>query len=513
MVAYFPCSYPDELLYSLIARYGAHTGQENQKAIIQDLFNSKTVVAVPDFPSHLPELVKSTNTVWQTSVDEIIQNHTLAPLYLPFIAPENSDKVLISMKSTYGGNIHTRLGVAASSIKTPTYFRHCPYCIEDQQQQYGEAYWKRIHQIPGIAVCHQHSVPLIETAIFFHPKAKHLYVLPPQKMFGLPNSTIHLSKKEWAVIELINQLLSLPIGNKISQWQWTQFYRWIATHRGMIKGSRINHSQIVKHVVQDWQNSLFRLQVEYCLEQSDSWLVNLFRKHRKSFHPLRHTLVWQSFLPEDDAVDIIEQVQQFSKVPEIAKPRASTKKPSTAAIQDKRKQWLKVMTKHPGMGVKALRQQTVGGALYAWLYKHDQAWLRKNKPERVSPKQHYGANWRKRDLSTIRQLKALLAELIKSENYPQLTKTFLIHQLDMASTIEKHLADLPKSNQWLNKHCESTENYQIRRLQKEAQELTKSGENVIVWKLERKAGLHREKLTKKVKTIIKKLEGTGKSGK
>ena len=147
MLGYFPVPYEDELLYSLIARYGLHTGLAgNQKAIVREVFSSSTAVAVPDLPSHLNTLVKNLQLVWSTNVIELTSSFTLAPIYLPFLSQSQTSKIVRSMCSDSGGAIHTRSGIAASAIKQQEYFRYCPECLKDQYSKFGECYWRRVHQ-------------------------------------------------------------------------------------------------------------------------------------------------------------------------------------------------------------------------------------------------------------------------------------------------------------------------------------------------------------------------------
>lgn len=100
MLGYFPVPYQDELLYSLVARYAQHTGLVgNQKSIVREVFSSSTAVAVPDLPSHLSSLVNNLQLVWPTSVEELIDSFTLAPIYLPFLSQQQASKTIRSMGS------------------------------------------------------------------------------------------------------------------------------------------------------------------------------------------------------------------------------------------------------------------------------------------------------------------------------------------------------------------------------------------------------------------------------
>lgn len=79
------------------------------------------------------------------------------------------------MKAQYGGNIHTRTGIAASSISMPQFFRFCPDCNEEDERNYGEIYWHRIHQTTGVLVCPYHGVPLHNSTVSFQSYNRHEY--------------------------------------------------------------------------------------------------------------------------------------------------------------------------------------------------------------------------------------------------------------------------------------------------------------------------------------------------
>src|SRR5690606_36729367 len=46
------------------------------------------------------------------------------------------------------------------SIDRISVWRFCPSCDEENIQRYGELYWHRIHQLPGVYVCLRHTTIL-----------------------------------------------------------------------------------------------------------------------------------------------------------------------------------------------------------------------------------------------------------------------------------------------------------------------------------------------------------------
>lgn len=122
---YFPRLYPDELLYSAIARCRVHLGMESHKGLLAILFGDTRVAAVTDLPSHLQSLADNTGL----DAKVLVENYTLFPLYVPFIPQERSVRLYQAMLA------HDRpgaIGLAGSStalVKWPKWLRYCPKCF------------------------------------------------------------------------------------------------------------------------------------------------------------------------------------------------------------------------------------------------------------------------------------------------------------------------------------------------------------------------------------------------
>lgn len=79
----------------------------------------------------------------------IINNHTIFPIYAPFLSVKARNEALDLMK--YGNNsqlLLLKLGCVATNIKNNN-IKMCPHCINEDRQNYGEAYIHRTHQVPG----------------------------------------------------------------------------------------------------------------------------------------------------------------------------------------------------------------------------------------------------------------------------------------------------------------------------------------------------------------------------
>ncbi len=287
MLTYFPVPYEDELLYSCIARYGCHTGQtQNQKAVVRDVWGIDSAVAIPDLPSHLQDFIDNVGAIWQININTLIAQFTLAPLYFPFLSAQQTREVISSMGSEDGGKIHARAGIVASRVPIPAHFRYCPQCLQEQLVKLGEPYWKRMHQLPGIDVCIEHCCKLEDTAVPFHPKEKHHYHAAIIECHSRQKRGVDLTRSEQRVIEYHQELLNISSLDGLGVNRWSLYYQQLAKDLGFTHKSRVQHQYIHQSLKQAWKNSFLD---PFLPEMNEnSWLINLFRKHRKSFHPLRH---------------------------------------------------------------------------------------------------------------------------------------------------------------------------------------------------------------------------------
>lgn len=169
MIAYFPTAYPDELLYSQMARYYTKSGYMAYTFAAEELFVSKTVRPDMDFiNSYTPTAVQAITR--NMSMEAVIEKHTMFPCYGRFLPKERRQKAfqsLVSMK----GNYHNLLPIPQSKNGAVRCLRYCPACAANDREQYGEAYWHRIHQMKGIYVCPIHQCYLMDSSVLISGKA------------------------------------------------------------------------------------------------------------------------------------------------------------------------------------------------------------------------------------------------------------------------------------------------------------------------------------------------------
>src|SRR5262249_13189335 len=129
-----------------------------------DLFGNPAVVLTIALPCHLATLVGDLQSRYDYSVDRFIDEHTLFPLFCPFLPQRQMIQAREDMKGKIGSSVYYRIGTPVSGIPVPKveHLRFCSLCVDEDRDRFGECYWHRIHQAPGVLICPVHKAVLCE---------------------------------------------------------------------------------------------------------------------------------------------------------------------------------------------------------------------------------------------------------------------------------------------------------------------------------------------------------------
>lgn len=169
MTMYLPEIYPDELVYSWLARYYIQTGYVRYAFVAEELFQSKIVRPDIEFVNQYaaPTLQAITEKI---PMQRIIEQHTMFPYYGRFLQKERRNQAFTALMQTEG-NYHNLLPMPKRKGSTDRYLRYCPVCAENDRKQYGEAYWHRMHQLQGVKICSHHRCYLVDGQVQISGKA------------------------------------------------------------------------------------------------------------------------------------------------------------------------------------------------------------------------------------------------------------------------------------------------------------------------------------------------------
>ena len=160
-----PVPYPDEMLESWLARYQLRRGLRRNEDVSYTLLGLKAGGSSRSLPvNHLPLLAAKLDPRMNLAWEDLFNLHTLGPYYLAFAPQARRAEAMRSIAALEYRAV-LKLGFHRAAPKPPRGFRYCPVCATEDREGYGEAYWHRIHHLPGTMVCPTHGVQLNATSV------------------------------------------------------------------------------------------------------------------------------------------------------------------------------------------------------------------------------------------------------------------------------------------------------------------------------------------------------------
>lgn len=153
----------DEILYSVIARTLDSLPGVLQYRLFDELYGSKQGSPSVQLPVGLDRLLSRIQPWSRLSTRHIIDNLTLYPYYAAFASDTQKKEAIRRMQV---GITNFELGGISQYLRSPhgkRYLCLCTQCVEQDRLKYGEAHYRRQHQIPTAWICQTHGTPLLQT--------------------------------------------------------------------------------------------------------------------------------------------------------------------------------------------------------------------------------------------------------------------------------------------------------------------------------------------------------------
>nr|WP_285290350.1 TnsD family transposase [Bacillus sp. ISL-39] len=301
--------YPDELLYSLIARYHFYSLNNSTKQTANELFGLKSIIATPDLPINIKRLYDCIKIFSEMTIEELISKHTFFNFYTTFIDSQDRDFVKSAMvNGQYKGAIHMKTGVMASTLKEKKYFYYCTKCVKEEINHLGESIWHLSHQLPGVLVCIKHKETLKESNIAFRSKHRFEFYTPPVENDLQYNTSVGETIYDEKLLLIANECIELATQNfSIDMKELQKIYKGILFKKGYISRYRIDQQKLASDFEKFYGRELLdTLQSSINYDNPSCWLKAITRKHKKTFHPIRHILLIQFF---QESLSSIQKMQ------------------------------------------------------------------------------------------------------------------------------------------------------------------------------------------------------------
>ncbi len=495
-----PRPFPDELLYSIIARAARYLGHWSPKGLLDAVYGCRGILASPDLPGSLALIEELALNTWGMTLEELALRHTLVGYYTHFLGSAERHVIVKAMART-SAHLQVRLGICASVVCSVASFRLCPACVEEDLQRYGETYWRRAHHLPGALVCAHHGVSLYACAVPFRPLGRYEHVAAlPAMLKGGSGPLLSRSNDLPAAMALACDGMVLldaapaPGGPCHDYRVPLAALDYQGRHGGL--------ARLREDFRENWGGNL----LETLFKPGTSgnyltWLAEVMRKPRRPLDPLKHILL-RRFLSsaavaraEQDRAHQSTKTWGIYRLDALRQEAASLQKfgltinavanaldidwktanrlvtPLPAAanlhslhhMDEDRSSWLALAHAQAIASRSELRRQDP--ALYARLYRRDKAWLME---QHCAPGRRSAAisrvNWNARDHALSSRIRNEIVHVLRRSPPVRASRHRVLGALDKRALIAHFGHKLPLSTAALDTECETVQAFQVRRL-------------------------------------------------
>lgn len=305
MIGHFPTACPDELLYSICARFGDRVQYTNKEAVNTELFGARGCAAAIDLPSHLDYLAANLPHTNKDSCrhfrDKVIDNNTLLPLYRPFLPPERVGRIRAAMASSRGSAIHNQAGITPSILNRPNWLRFCHTCVEDDKKQFEISYWHRLHQVPGVEVCPLHHLFLANSNVRARNRVNSsVYVSAESSVLNTAQHPLCTDNPDHKALLQVARDATWLLEQSNLDFDFSSLrdrYLMLLAENGLLlNGESVSLKRLLPALRNKYShNVLEMLGCEYDEQKSSNWpsLLIPHLVHQKTDPPIRHLLFLQ----------------------------------------------------------------------------------------------------------------------------------------------------------------------------------------------------------------------------
>ena len=499
MLSYFPEMYPDEILYSAIARYHKYSGNPHICHTINDLFRNKSDSSSVILPAHL-KYFSEQEEFFGVSFEDLLYQRTLFPFYALFQSDQFIQNVIRWTKEESGETEFDKYGIWRKSAKTPAHLRYCPVCLKEDSNKYGETYWHRQHQIFGVSVCSTHKTVLLDSNIPYASYDSKAYFCPPELVVSPAKPPEQLDDAEIEIAVQIAIEIQWLLDNFFTAhnlWikngeSFRDIYLFFLRKKGLTTpGGSVRTSQFKIDFAKFYGKYLSLWDLDFSLSKKTCWPIKMLRSETRHLNFLRHVTMMKylggsvgQFL---DMIHLYEE-EHFSK--------ENVCKNSNIPEKDKREKyrriWRITCEEFPDDCRNDIR--LLIPAVYTWLIRHDNEWFHKNSPvvrDRARRQVRIEKiDWTERDEALLVKLKYIVETELQTLKRPtRITKTRLAYSSESMHIFRKRIDYLPKSKEYLAQTIETRDAYRKRKLAWGANYLIDNNEPIVMWKLMKVAGI------------------------
>ncbi len=453
MIAFFPEIYPDELLYSQIARYHARTGYSLYVSTVADIYAGERFVHPSvDFVNRFTDDAMkwiTKNSTWKT----ITEKHTMYPAYVRFL-PKSRRSDAVNGILSCEGNWKNLMCLPNTNEKR--YIRYCPKCAKEDREKYGETYWHRAHQIPRIRVCPMHRCFLENSKITISSKTSPgLYDAEnnvPSYEDGKACSSDREIEFTQYVINVMNEKIDLESSLSVGAFLHSRLESKYTSDSGLVK----NISQLYEDYLTYYDDTTQKMTFSYAQKIFNGYrydpyfILQLAYFMGISVHEITH-------LPSDIPLYGLDNVyQELSRQHNV--DFATVKEIGSAVLQ----------------------------------FSHNQTRVSKKSGRR-------SIQYDELDAKYLTQVKTVVKQILSANGRPE--KVSFAKVQKALNLPQKQINKLPKCKAYIEKHIEPQPHYWARVIEWAAGKLVRENKHITLSQIMKKTNMRKNNITESIQHI------------
>jgi len=290
---FFPTPYPDESYYSVLCRYYVRSGSTSHVRTRNELFeNDQCLSTAVFFPARL-DCIERWIPSGAITRREFTANHTM----FHYMVVSYSGKLREAMNDIFKGikpevNVDI-MGRQKSWRLWSEYLRYCPECVADDILLYGETYWHRIHQLPGVVYCTKHKSLLVDSEVLTRDTTMRFYPASHETHLRSDTANIYfeLYKDKFMKIADENQWL-LNHGMAVDwNYDFQAKYKRLLREKDIVTVQGVaDYDLIIKQFNDYWGSDFLELLYSVTFDKRE-WIRQINATFIQSFKPLYHILL------------------------------------------------------------------------------------------------------------------------------------------------------------------------------------------------------------------------------
>ena len=321
MLHFFPASFLDETLYGRMSRFHRLTGSHTDRASLQNLIGLHTHVIMSALPSKLDEFVSRLPPDANVHAEDLIATNTPYFYYTAFLPVDRHAKIVTAMRGDSVSGIKMFLGLMASRLGGHNNLRFCRRCFDVDRHTYGQAYWHRAHQLPGVLVCPIHEEPLYTLGWIEIQMNRHKLLLPDDAFCSQHSRQVVMSQAQHELALRIARLSDAILHRDIpclDAQSACDAHRSNAARSGLLRSNgRIRVESLNQKLISYCANLPPYGEYLMLATKMESWALKLLRKScGRAVHPLTH-IVLLDCLSEGSEARSREKIDEKTLCPNV----------------------------------------------------------------------------------------------------------------------------------------------------------------------------------------------------